>query len=593
MIHEPSVNSDPNPGVPVAWDWRDLVIPAGIFGLAAGINIYWLALNDKPPMWDSALHLANALEYLKAFRSGALTPEAFLGLSPYYPPLFYLLLAPILLVRPAAGAACLIHLPFLLILATSVYYLGRRLIVARSGAALAALLAVLYPHVQWLGRDVMIDLEVISLTALLVALAVASESFNRFGPTVVLGLAAGASLLTKWTIALYAFPALLWLLVSAWWATPDKPQRLRAVNNLLTGLLAGGLLAWPWYMKNVGYLATHFVPYTQELGKVEGDPGLWTLNGWLFYTRALLGWHLFGFFFLLLIIALGAAILRRMPGRGLLLAWIGGPYLIFSLFANKAPRHIAPVLPAVALLTAWFITGIRPVLPRRILAGAAVMIALAQAWSVGFGLRFLPQAVNLAPMDAPAFQERSIRCGADGGSDDSITNWPDGWFLYNQQAFGIWGPPSREDWKIEAILGRMEEAGYDSLSLPVGSSSPATVAEPLTLALVPDCARFNVWSFRCDALARKVNAVVWRVSELNDGEGSVFDPYQFVVVKDGPQGPAWNTGSNGRLCRFVRARPERFPALGEWPLPDGSLARLYRNLAFKPERRPPDSPWPF
>jgi len=534
-----------------------------IFILQATVNLIWLAVNDRPPMWDSALHLTNALEYVKYLQSGHFSLEEFLSISHYYPPLFYLNLIPILLVRTGPDSATLVHLPFLLALLASVYYLGYKLLNSRPAGLLAAFLVGTFPHIQWLSRDVMIDLETVSLSAVLVALAVASNGFCNRRLTLVLGIVFGISLLFKWNILFFVFFPLAWLAVLAFRHAADSPARKKILDSLLLGALAGAAVAWPWYLKNISFLISHFLPYTQGLGPIEGDPGLWTLEGWAFYFRALLSWQLFLPFFLIFLAALIGSVIRKRPGLGLLLAWIAGPYLILSLFANKAPRHITPVLPAVALIIAGFLFSLQSKLLRRILVSACCLVGIFQVWMVSFGVAWLPRSVNAYPLDRPAFEERIVDCADGSPIGEHLHTWPDGWFVYNQDALGIFGPPEQEDWKIPKILSWCQK---NTLQTPAD----------ITLGLVPDCTRFNVWSFRSTALIMELDTVIWRIS-VPDDAGRCFDPFDFVLIKCGNQGPAWGTEKNRSLTEFVLSHPERFSKAGEWSLPDGSLCRLYEN----------------
>jgi len=572
-----------------------LVVGCGlIVALLLGAHAAWLYWNDRPPMWDSALHLTYALRYLDYFRSGDFSLEGVLSLTPYYPPLYYLALLPVLALRAGPDAATLLHWPFLALLVGAVAWIGQRCFGDRRAALLAAFLAGTYPHVLWLCRDVLIDLEVVALTAAIVALGLTTRGFASRGWTLALGGLSGAALLVKWTVAFYVGAPLAVLAVAAWRSAPDRSERRRAAGNLLAAALLAGLIAWPWYLKNIAFLVSHFLPYTQGLGSLEGDPGLWTLAGWTFYLRALCSWQLFGPFFLLFLVAVAALVRRHLarqeapPGTGpvapggkntlalvLLLAWVAGPYLVFSLFANKAPRHITPVLPAVALLTAWFVVEVKAAWVRRGLAAAVVLTALLQAWMVSFGLPALPERLKVVSLTAPAFQQRSVRFEGGRLAGETFFNWPDGWFLYQQDAFGLWGAPRRENWRIPKIIARTLAA-------------PGPSAERTSLGLVPDAARFNVWSFRATACLMRRELAVWRIGSF-DVAGTAFDPYRFVLVKDGDQGPAWGSADNGRLTEYVFTHPDRFAEAGRWPLPDGSTAWLFENRRW---RWPAEPGWP-
>ncbi|MBP7864408.1 MAG: hypothetical protein KA419_00550 [Acidobacteria bacterium] len=547
----------------------------GIFLLAALVNGAWMLLDERPPSWDAALHLTNARRVESLLVSGEFSGRL-LTASPYYPPLFYFLAAPFLATTPGPPWFILLQTGFLAVLALSTYALARRLWGDRRRAVLAAFLTVAFPHVQWLSREFMIDLAALAVNTLVLALALSTEGFRVRRRALRLGAAVGVGLLLKWTLLFTAAIPLLWLMVDAFRRAGTRPERRQVVDNILAAGVVAGVVAWPWYLANFRFLVTHFVPYTQGLGTVEGDPSLWTLDGWTFYLRALLGHQLFVVFFVLFLAAAVSLAVRkpRPAGLGFLWAWIGGVYVVFSLFANKAPRHLSPVLPAVALLLSSWVFRRESAARARVLAAFCVGVAAFQWWMVTFGAPFLPDSVLLAVKHTPAYQERILRFkGADPVGERLVT-WPDGWFAYNQTAFGLWGAPAREDWRLDEILRRAR--GLD------GPKSAATGVKPrLCIGLVPDAARFNVWSFRERAEALRIGpSLIWRVASA-EADGREMNHYRFILVKSGNQGPSWGTAENRAVCALIRAHPDRFPVRGEWPLPDGSRCWMYENAAFR------------
>lgn len=562
---------------------RRIWLALGGLGLAlVAAQLWWLAANDRPPMWDSALHLTHALRFLDFFRHGGGGLTALLGLSPFYPPLFYILLAPLLALRAGPDTATLIHLPFLAALLGSVFYLGRRATGRAEAGLLAAGLTAAWPHVVWLSRDVVIDFETVALTALIVALAAAAEGFSRRRLTVGLGIVFGLGLLTKWTVLFYTAGPLALLAVQAWRRAPDAAARRAAADNVAWAAVAAAAVAWPWYLHRAGFLAAQFLPVTQGLGPVEGDPAVWSLAGWSYYLRALCGWHLFGPLFLVFLAAVAAALIRLARRRtdavaagslALALVWVAVPYVVFTLLANKAPRHISPVLPAVSLLIAGFVFGLKRAWLRRTLAGACAGVAAVQFLLLTFGCPLIPPRLQVAPAAADAFAERFLRDTPAGVPAESIRHWPDAWFVYQQDAFGIWTPPRREDWRLAAIVRHIGE-----------HPAPGRAS----LGLVPDAPRFNVWSFRATAALMKQELAVWRISAF-DPDGAAFRPYRWVLLADGNQGPVWNTADNARLTAFVRQHPERFVLRRRWPLPGGATTWLYEHR----QAEVPDDPgWP-
>lgn len=569
--HEPA----PVGNLPSHWSrQRARLTLLGILVLAALVNGTWMLLDQRPPSWDAALHLTNARRVEPLLVSGDFSGRL-LTSSPYYPPLFYFLAAPFLTSAPGPPWFIILQTGFLAVLALSTYALARRLWGDRRRAVLAAFLTVAFPHVQWLSREFMIDLAALAVNTLVLSLALSTEGFRIRRRALRLGVAVGAGLLLKWTLLFTAAIPMAWLAVDAFRKAGSRTERRQILDNLLTAGVVAGVIAWPWYLTNFRFLVSHFVPYTQGLGAVEGDPSLWTLEGWTFYLRALLGHQLFAVFFVLFVVAAVSLALRkpRPTGLSFLWAWIGGVYMVFSLFANKAPRHLSPVLPAVALLLACWVFRRESADRARLLAAVCVGVAAFQWWMVSFGVPFLPASVLLAAKDSPAYQERILRFRGADPVGEGLKTWPDGWFAYCQTAFGLWGGPAREDWKLDEILRHAQELG--------GSKNAGGNGKPrLCIGLVPDAARFNVWAFRERAEALRIGpSLIWRAASA-DGEGRGLDDFRFLLVKSGNQGPSWGTSGNRSVCAFIRSHLERFTIRGEWPLPDGSRCWLYENATF-------------
>lgn len=531
-----------------------------------------MLLDQRPPSWDAALHLTNARRVESLLVSGDFSGRL-LTASPYYPPLFYFLAAPLLSSAPGPPWFILLQTGFLAVLVLSTYALGRRLWGDRRRAVLAAFLTAAFPHVQWLSREFMIDLAALALNTLVLSLALSTEGFRVRRRALRLGAAVGAGLLLKWTLLFTAAVPVAWLVVDAFRKAGSRDERRRVLDNLLAAGVVAGTIAWPWYLANFRFLVTHFVPYTQGLGAVEGDPSLWTPDGWTFYLRALLGHHLFAVLFVLFVAAAVSLAVRkpRPAGLGFLWAWIGGVYVVFSLFANKAPRHLSPVLPAVALLLACWVFRRESAARTRLLASFCIGVATFQWWMVTFGVPFLPDSLMLAAKGAPAYQERVLRFRGEDPVQEKLVTWPDGWFAWQQTQFGFWGPPARENWRIDEILASARR---------LNAGTPVAGASRLCIGLVPDAARFNVWSFRERAGALRIGpSLIWRVSSA-EGDGRNLDDFRFILVKSGNQGPSWGTTGNRAVCVFLRSHPERFAVRGEWPLPDGSTCWMYENATF-------------
>jgi hypothetical protein len=117
-------------------------------------------------------------------------------------------------------------------------------------------------------------------------------------------------------------------------------------------------------------------------------------------------------------------------------------------------------------------------------------------------------------------------------------------------------PPERVDWRHAEILALLERDRRGA---------------PATISVVPNFDRFSVSNFRFYA--------------TRDGLGLRFvrawdDPplgIDYMVLKTGEVGPTWTAEKSRRVATRLATDPHLarvFPVIGEFPLPDGSLATV-------------------
>lgn len=202
----------------------------------------------------------------------------------------------------------------------------------------------------------------LGVTLSLVAFAMAqrqTSAFWRYGFFV--GLAIGLLAKGPLAVVLIGFPVLVW-----WWSNEGRKTCLRALPWARGSLLTAGL-ALPWYiaaeLKTPGFL--HYFIVGEHVLRFL-DPG-WRgdLYGnahqrphgiiWGYFVVAALPWSL-------AFIWLGLGRLLRRSARALdqpllhryLLAWVSVCGLLFTPAGNILPTYVQPSLPALCLLTAWW-----------------------------------------------------------------------------------------------------------------------------------------------------------------------------------------------------------------------------------------------
>jgi hypothetical protein len=245
-------------------------------------------------------------------------------------------------------------------------------------------------------------------------------------------------MLTKWTFVFFV------LLPAAWVAWKNLK------NAALAAAVAAFIAAYWYAFAGASLLRLLGINTAQSVH--EGDPGRFSLDAILFYIRALEGSQLFLPLFVLFLA--GCALLALHFDRAWIpvLLWMAGGWLGLLLFQNKDPRYTAPLLPAVALIMA------RVFQRREALVPALMLVLVFQHYLVSFGIPRLPAAVVIAK-----------------GGDGPVSY---DWNLYTQRYFG-WGPPAREDWKIEHVLRDV-------------TAAPGTAVR---LGMVPDIPRFDTLAF--------------------------------------------------------------------------------------------------
>src|SRR5205814_3048410 len=232
---------------------------------------------------------------------------------------------------------------------------------------------IFYPYMLWLSRETMIDYWLCSMVAVAIFALYRTNDFTDTKACVVFGIVCGLGMLTKTTFVLYVGVPAFWL----------------ARKNLKNAVIAG----IPAVLISSYWLVPQYAAYREYLkgtalyGRVEGDPELFTWQSFLFYVRALEGYEIFLPLFLLFIAGLIYAVRSRKPEWASIFVWIVGGSFVLVFIQNKDTRFYAPLLSAVAVISAAALTRLRLTL------ALLVPLLLFQHYVVSFGIKQLPEAV--------------------------------------------------------------------------------------------------------------------------------------------------------------------------------------------------------
>src|SRR5262249_27923997 len=314
-------------------------LAAVLVALVAG-DLFFLSIDPTPPQWGQSAPLLTAAQYHAAMQA-----ESGLSLAGLrrtlgrivrvdtgiYPPAFSFLSSWLLFFGPLTVQwMALVNLPLVVLLALSVFGLGRRIDRSSSNTGvLAAALLLLYPIVFGLSRALMIDFAALAASALAGYLLLRTEEFRRPGFTLLFGLCLGVGLLIKQSVITAMVTPSLYVVASALARCVRgevTPQELGRRTMLLIGAgLVGVLVPIPWYPHHGDAIPAMLAvskPNTTGFSVLEPASLLWLARSLTFQQ---MGWLLAGVF--------GVGLLsfwRRTDAwhSGFLLSWIIGIYLI-------------------------------------------------------------------------------------------------------------------------------------------------------------------------------------------------------------------------------------------------------------------------
>ena len=434
------------------------------------LNQLWLTREHRPPHWDKARHLLASLQTKDAFGSG------FHWLTDFhnYPPLVYwtadLFYAE--LGTTASWAAVLSQSVFLGILTFSTYGIGRRLWSPRVGV-LAAVFVVLSPMLISLFKDFMLDPPLTAMTALALYLLIRCEYFSLRAASVLLGVACGFGLLTKWNFVLYLALPIAYAVVRGGRYVSAGRARDR-VQNVALAAAATFAVAAPWYLANVSNLRHNVIggaAGTSNAADIYGIPPVFSVEGALWYFWNLVSNQLYLIPFLLFVVGIVFLFLRREArSKNLLVVLtIVGSYVLCSLLRLKDDRYTLPMLPAVAVVATYWLDGLRPRL-RGLLVGGFLAYAFFTFAATSFGIGAPKDVfVHFGGKSCRAYPYFVGRCPGSHVVSGTLTGTPSGEAM-TVRGFRIWsengfidGPPSGERWYQEQMFQDAKFAGAGSL----------------------------------------------------------------------------------------------------------------------------------
>ncbi|MFA6579673.1 MAG: glycosyltransferase family 39 protein [Elusimicrobiota bacterium] len=335
-----------------------------LLGLIA--DAAWIIGNGSIHGQDAANHLSFSVDFFRALKDLLLHREVPLRLLPWE--LFGLLSRPLphqavwhsnpaylpaalfyAFFGTALCAAKLSNGVYLAILGISLYGMGRN-IAGKTTGLLAVALCFMYPLIFQSSRQYGADLPAAAMTTLALRLMLRTDGFKDRKAGILAGLAAGAALMVKGQALLFLVGPALYLFGRTF-LSKRRPSEIKtpAANLLLSLLAAAAAAALGWGPRIPETLRALFI----ELPRTH-PPSYSLVNGLCAYGSSMYGSALGPGLFLLFLASLMAFARSRAEGKGFFLTALAVPIGYFAfLCGGYADRYLLPILPILALISAW------------------------------------------------------------------------------------------------------------------------------------------------------------------------------------------------------------------------------------------------
>ena len=328
-----------------------LLILLAIAFVVTAANVGWTLLDQRPPHWDMARHLATSLNYWDAAQQGhwGILVRGYY----YYPPLIYLSVLPwYTLFGSSVAVAVASNFGWLALLLVSVYGLGQQLWNRRVGLV-AAIVSAGTPMLVSQFKEFQLDAPLAAVTAAIVYALIRSRALSYVNWSIAVGLALGLGLLLKWTFALIMLVPVGYCLVLVVWRFRRQRQLANFAGVVTVGLTAYAMVS-AWYWSNFDVLQTDLISNGNDAGVREGDPAIWTAASNSWYLDAAINTQLYAGLAIVLAVGIGYWLWRKRLAVGsdwlLVALTVVGTYALFTLLPNKDARYTLPMIPLLVVL---------------------------------------------------------------------------------------------------------------------------------------------------------------------------------------------------------------------------------------------------
>ncbi|MCX5696750.1 MAG: glycosyltransferase family 39 protein [Candidatus Omnitrophica bacterium] len=369
-----------------------------------------------------------------------------LQFSQWWPPMIYINAAIFYLFFGLSNLVVqMSNIVFFLILIVSTYLIGRELKDDNNGM-LAAFLISFYPVTFGLSRNFGIDFPLTAMVSLGIFFLIKTDGFTSRKYSLLFGIVSGLGILTKWAYLLFILGPLFYTL----FAFPPEIENVKIkrgkIYNLLFVFLLVFSISYIWasshwrFIFEFGWprLTANYLP-KDALSKYDNEHLMTSLInepiGIKIFSRE---WFLFYIFHILnnisiffsIVFIISSIVFVRFAGdrkKKLILIWIIFSYLFFTFCSLKVGRYYVPVLPAIAVISAFGIQEIKTNLLRKGLIIVIVLVGIFQFYRLSFDFmsRFPLRFIYIHNVVHPLFKSPSSDIIGTYAFPPRVTNFED------------------------------------------------------------------------------------------------------------------------------------------------------------------------
>jgi len=549
-------------------------------------NFIWLKKDITYFTYDSHRHFLASLrmfEIFKNFSCHAIPPS--IDTIYLHPPFVTILTALFYFLFGISQDIALItnNAIFMGILIFAIYKIGLKIADTKT-ALLAAFIVSMYPVVFNQLKVYMLDLPLAAMVTLAVYFLFCCDNFKNFKYSVFFGISAGLGMLTKDTFFLFLIGPWSYVVIKSIFVLRQKSHNFKkyAGHLVLSGTLIV-LISFPYYLSKIFILLGKLYPGYVRTWPVSTPE----LNLFLEKVRALL-WYLWGFinwqasFFLFLIFLIGLFFfsVSKIKNKGIFISWILVSWLFIGYFRYAigfnmevtGVRYTMPILPALALISAFGITHMRVKRISVFLTYAVVIFGILQLFFVSYPVKisgfptqiFLPVKLPWGIDRYRLFPEKIVLLNFEGWavSGRSVDSYPKnlrGYFLANEEIFKTINS-SKGDLKTVSVFVIPDDAQLWYLQYMAYSEK-----KPFRI--------FCDWNYLRIDITRGKTAIPELILKsdyiIDKNEGFLGEPYLLYWVR------ASKDYLNLYKDKFMLLKKVKWLGVGQ---PDGSFILIYKNL---------------